>query len=177
MIITKKVWLYTTEKNLGIYYCIDDGKYYYKNMGQGNIPLASGVAIIWSIIFMALNGITLDTNIWNMVFIASNILIFLFLRFLRKYEEKKYHPYYPIKDQFIDKLSTIQKTNLKEFIGLMVFGILIVISIFCWIKYSSNKLIWLALELASVIFIYCITIINGMVFKKEVIKLIKAREI
>ena len=85
--------------------------------------------------------------------------------------------HYPMKDQFIDKLPAIQKTYIKEFIALIVFGILTVISIFCWIKHSSNKLIWLALELASVIFIYCITIISGMVFKKKLIKLIKAGEI
>ena len=112
-----------------------------------------------------------------MVFIVSNILLFIFLYLLRKAEEKKYHPYYPMKDQFIDKLPAIQKTYIKEFIALIVFGILTVISIFCWIKHSSNKLIWLALELASVIFIYCITIINGMVFKKKLIKSIKAGEI
>ena len=176
MVITKKVWLYT-EKNSGIYYCLDDGKYYCKNMGQANIFLTAGVAIIWSIIFRFLNDLILGTNIWNMVFIVSNILLFIFLYLLRKAEEKKYHPYYPMKDQFIDKLPAIQKTYIKEFIALIVFGILTVISIFCWIKYSSNKLIWLSLELASIIFIYCITIINGMVFKKKLIKSIKAGEI
>lgn len=175
--MSKKVWLYTEKKeDLGIYYCVDDGWYYYKDMGTVDLSRAIGISLICGVILRYLGEVTFHTSTWNVVFIVINLLLFIFMRAVRKGEEKKYHKYYPDCDQFINHMAAIKKTYRTQLVGTALSLVLVGMSIVGWIK-IYEKMFCLALEVFGVIILYINIAINGMVFKRKIMKQIECREI
>ncbi len=178
--MSKKVWLYSEkERDLGIYYCMDDGWYYWKDMETPDSSHAVGISLICGVILRylgELGEVTFHASTWNLVFIVINLLLFIFMRAVRKDEEKKYHKYYPDRDQFINHMAAIKKTYRTQIVSTVIFLVLIVVSIFCWIK-SGEKTIWMALEILCAIVLYINIAINGMFFKRKIMKQIECREI
>lgn len=175
--MSKNVWLYTEkEKNIGFYYSMDDGWYYYVDIGKMNTSLTTGIAIIWIVIFRYLCDLRFETSTWVLISIAVNFLMFVYLRWKGKTEGKKYHKYYPDRDQFTNNLAAIKKTYFNQIIGSVVFSTVAVVSIFCWAKYS-NKFLWLTFEVTAIICLYFIMVLDGLAFKRKIIKQIECEEI
>ncbi len=178
--MSKKVWLYSEkERDLGIYYCMDDGWYYWKDMETPDSSHAVGISLICGVILRylgELGEVTFHASTWNVVFIVINLLLFIFMRAVRKDEEKKYHKYYPDRDQFINHMAAIKKTYRRQIVSTVISLVLVGMSIVCWIK-VYEKMFCLALEVFGVIILYINIAINGMFFKRKIMKQIEGREI
>lgn len=173
----KMIWLYTEKKkDMGIYYCVDDGWFYYKDMETVDLSHAVGISLIGGVILRYLGEITFHASTWNVVIIVINLLLFVFMRAVRKDEEKKYHKYYPDRDQFISHMAAIKKTYRTQLVGTAISLVLVGMSIVCWIK-DYEKMFCLALEVFGVIILYINIAINGVLHKKKVMSRIMKGEI
>lgn len=173
----KMVWLYTEKaKKMDIYYCVDDGWYYWKNRDTPDTSVAVGVSLIFTAIVRDLGELSFHASTWYAIFIAVNLLLFIFMRAVRKDDEKNYHKYYPDRNQFIDHMAAIRKTYLAQTVSTAIFLVLIIIGTFCWIK-SSEKMMWMALEIFCAIILYINIAINGVIHKKKVMGQIMKGEI
>lgn len=161
---------------MDIYYCVDDGWYYWKNRDKLDSSLAIGVSLIFTAIFRYLCELTFRASTWCAIFVAVNLLLFIFMRAVRKDEEKKYHKYYPDRDQFISHMAAIKKTYRTQLVGTAISLVLVGMSIVCWIK-DYEKMFCLALEVFGVIILYINIAINGVLHKKKVMSRIMKGEI
>lgn len=173
-----KLVLIYGDKKLGIFYNLNDGKFYYRRAVDTK---SAGFIIPYMLLYFLLRklGEIYQSNFLNnyylIIFVLSNILTIFAYILIQKQDYKELHPYYPSRSEFYDNLDKIRNNLRYLIIATAVCAALVLVLAYVYLETGDFTAIFG--ECAFLLFLLFVVHGDGFFYKKKLIKMIENREI
>lgn len=177
-----KLVLIYGDKKLGIFYNLNDGKFYYRRAVDTK---SAGFIIPYMLLYFLLRqlGEIYQSNFLNnflnnyclIIFVLSNILTIFAYILIQKQDYKELHPYYPSRPEFYDNLDKIRNNLRYLIIATAVCAALVLVLAYVYLETGDFTAI--LGECAFLLFLLFVVHGDGLFYKMRLIQMIENREI